>query len=567
MLQRITVHNLALIRDLEIEFSPELNVLSGETGAGKSIIVDSLMLLIGARYDKSMLKYGEDKGFVEGVFTCDDRSVAENAGIDAEDGIMIVTRKFFKDGRNDIRVNGKQMTTAMLRELMQSFVDIYGQNEYQSLLKVTEQRKILDFFVFGGDDSLLKKQRELFDAHRSVLAEMNKLGDERTRAQRIDILKYQIDEIERAAVKEGEEDKLLERRHILMSAERIKTALAESYGALAGDDGGASQAVSDALRDLSSIESLDDKYAALHERLRSVSIELDDIAESVKDEIDGIDGSEKELDEVVSRLDKLRAIKSKYGAFDAMQRFLADAKQELDRAENGAELFAELGAKEAKLKRELYENSAKLSDKRRTGAVVMQDRIMTELADLGMAKAKFEVRFKPEPSVEDFTKAVTANGFDDIEFYLSPNAGMPLMPLAKIISGGEMSRFMLAVKLVSGNGGSIDTMIFDEIDTGISGAIGLSVAKKLCRLSRGRQVLCVTHLAQIAAMADAHFYIDKYDDEIGTVTRVTALDRQGQIGEVSRLSGTQGVSSTSDKNAAEMKSWADGFKAEIANGQ
>lgn len=564
MLQRITVHNLALIRDLEIEFSPELNVLSGETGAGKSIIVDSLMLLIGARYDKSMLKYGEDKGFVEGVFTCDDMTAAENAGIDAEDGMLIVTRKFFKDGRNDIRVNGKQMTTAMLRELMQSFVDIYGQNEYQSLLKVTEQRKILDFFVFGSDDGALKKQRELFDAHKAVLSEMNKLGDEQARAQRIDILKYQIDEIEQAAVKEGEEDKLLERRHILMSAERIKTALADSYGAIDGDESGVSGQVSDAMRSLSAISALDDKYASLHERLRSVSIELDDIAECIKDEMESLDSGERELDEVVARLDKIRAIKSKYGAYDAMQRFLSEAKQELDRAENGAELFTELSAKEAKLRRELYENSELISEKRRSGAVVMQDRIMSELCDLGMAKSKFEVRFKPEPSIDEFLKTVTALGFDDIEFYLSPNAGMPPMPLAKIISGGEMSRFMLAVKLVSGNGGSIDTMIFDEIDTGISGAIGLSVAKKLCRLSRGRQVLCVTHLAQIAAMADAHFYIDKYDDEIGTVTRVTALDRDGQIGEVSRLSGTQGISSSSDKNAAEMKSWADGFKAEIS---
>ena len=200
MLQRITIHNLALIRDLEIEFSDELNVFSGETGAGKSIIVDSLMLLVGARYDKSLIKFGAESGYVEGVFDFKDDAPLIAAGIDCEDGIFIVTRKFTKDGRNDIRVNGKQMTTAMLRELMQNYVDIYGQNEYQSLMKITEQRKILDYFVFKTDDARLKTQRELYNEYKKVKADMTALGDEAARAQRIDILKYQIDEIDRKSV-------------------------------------------------------------------------------------------------------------------------------------------------------------------------------------------------------------------------------------------------------------------------------------------------------------------------------------------------------------------------------
>lgn len=554
---------MALIRDLEIDFSSELNVLSGETGAGKSIIVDSLMLLIGARYDKSLLKYGEDKGFVEGVFCCEDTTPLEDLGIECEDGLLIVSRKFFKDGRNDIRVNGKQVTTAMLRELMQNYVDIYGQNEYQSLLKIIEQRKILDSYVFKGNDAPLKRQRELYDEYKSVCAEMRSLGDEQARAQKIDILKYQIDEIESAKVEPDEEQRLVERRHILMSAERIKTALAEGYDRLDGDSG-AAVAVSDAIRTLSYVGSFGEKYEALHERLRSVSIELDDIAESIKDELDGMDAGERELDGIIDRLDKIRSLKSKYGAYDVMQKFLENAKAELDRAENGAENYEKLCKKEAKLKIELYDSCVELSKLRRDGAKKMEGQILAELADLGMAKSKFEVVFGAMPDADDFTKTVTAIGFDEFEFYLSPNAGMPLMPLAKIISGGEMSRFMLSVKLVAGNSGSIDTMIFDEIDTGISGDVGLSVAKKLCRLSRGRQVLCVTHLAQIAAMADAHFYIDKYDDDAGTVTRVTSLDENGKIGEVSRLSGTRGVAGTSDKSAAELKAWCNAYKNDIS---
>ncbi len=564
MLQRITIRNLALIKDLEIEFVPYLNVFSGETGAGKSIIVDSLMLLVGGRYDKSLLKFGEDSGFVEGVFDFKNSEPLTDAGIDCEDGIFIVTRKFYRDGKNDIRVNGKQMTTAMLRELMQNFVDIYGQNEYQSLLKVSEQRKIFDFFVFKHDE-LLKTQRELYDQYKAVLAEMRSLGDEQARAKRIDILNYQIDEIKACDVKEGEEQALIDRRHVLLSSERIKNALAECIERLDGD-GGANGGVSDSIHALSGISSFGERYDALNERLRSVSIELDDILECVRDEFDGIDGSERELDEVNNRLDKIRALKSKYGSYEAMRKFLADAAIELDRAIHGAEMYDALCKKEHDLKTRLYTNSVKLSEKRHDGAELIKKKILTELADLGMANSQFEVMFKDAPTEDNFTDKVTAVGFDEFEFYLSPNIGQPLLPLAKIISGGEMSRFMLAIKLITGDMTDIGTMIFDEIDTGISGAIGLCVAKKLAQLSRGHQVLCVTHLPQIAAMADGQYFIEKIQVDGDTSTRVRALDRSGMIGEISRLSGTKGVSLSSDKNATELKDWSDRFKSELKKG-
>lgn len=562
MLQRIKIHNLALIRDLEIEFTPELNIFTGETGAGKSIIVDSLMLLVGARFDRSLLKFGADNGFVEGVFDFKNSEPLIEAGVDCEDGIFIVTRKFYKDGKNDIRVNGKQMTTAMLRELMQNYVDIYGQNEYQSLLKTTEQRKILDFFVFKSEGSELEKQRELYNEYKNLCKEMQSLGDENARAQRIDILKYQLDEIAAADIREGEEEKLLERRHILMSAERIKNALAECLTGLSGDDG-ASSALSVATRALSSVTSFGEEYSELGERLRSVAIELDDIAESVNDKLEGMDGSERELDEVAARLDKLRALKSKYGNYSAMQKFIAEAKAELEKAENGAELYEKMCERERILRKELYESCVKLSQMRRDGAVRLQERILFELRDLGMEKSQFETIFRPQPNYETFLDYTTASGFDDFEFYLSPNVGQPLLPLAKIISGGEMSRFMLAVKLVTGDLSGIETMIFDEVDTGISGAIGLCVAKKLAILSRGHQVLCVTHLPQIAAMADGHYFIEKTETDGDTVTKVSALDRVGMIDEVSRLSGMKGISGTSNKNAGELKDFADSFKSEI----
>lgn len=562
MLKRITISNLALIKVSEIEFVPELNVFSGETGAGKSIVVDSLMLLVGGRYDKSLLKFGEESGFVEGVFDFTDATPLLAAGIDCEDGIIIVSRKFYRDGRNDIRVNGKQMTTAMLRELMQSFVDIYGQNEYQSLLKVGEQRKLLDFFIFKNNDAPLKKQRELYDEYKRLVKDMQALGDETARAQRIDILSYQIDEIKSAAVLPDEEQSLIDRRRVLMASERIKNALADCVARLDGENC-AGDSVSDCMRALSSISSFGEVYTQLHDRLKSVSIELDDICECVKDELDGMAGGERELDDITARLDKLRSLKSKYGAYDAMQKFLTNAQKELDNAQNGAELYADMCKREKQLRETLVNSCKKLSELRRAGAVVMRDKILAELNELGMANSAFETVFAPIPEGDDVINRITATGFDEFEFYLSPNIGQPLLPLAKIISGGEMSRFMLAVKLITGDLSNIGTMIFDEIDTGISGAIGLCVAKKLAKLSRGHQVLCVTHLPQIAAMADGHYYIEKSENSGDTITKVTSLDRVGMIGEVSRLSGTRGVSTSSDKNAAELKDWSDKFKSEL----
>ncbi|MDE6618588.1 MAG: DNA repair protein RecN [Clostridiales bacterium] len=561
MLQRITIHNLALIKHLEIEFNSQLNVFSGETGAGKSIIVDSLMLLVGGRYDKSLLKFGEDSGYVEGVFDFNDSTPLESMGVDCEDGIFIVTRKFTKDGKNDIRVNGKQMTTAMLRELMQNYVDIYGQNEYQSLLKISEQKKILDYFVFKTDGKPLERQKHLYDEYKKLCTEMESLGDETARAQRIDVLNYQIDEIVKADVKPDEEQQLLDRRHVLMAAERIKNALAECYAALDDGDCSVTENMDGAMRAMSGIASFGEKFSELESRLKSVSIELDDIAECVRDELNGMDGSEQELDEVSSRLDKIRALKSKYGAYESMQKFLTEAKAEAERLSRGADLYNELCKKESVAKKALYDNSKLLSDMRRKGAVDLQKRIVSELGDLGMAKSSFEVVFAEMPNYDEFATHVTSSGFDSLQFYLSPNVGQPLLPLIKIISGGEMSRFMLAIKLVTGDLSSIGTMIFDEVDTGISGAIGLCVAKKLAQLSRGHQVLCVTHLAQIAAMADGHYFIEKSEKNGDTQTSVTPLDRSGMIGEISRLSGTKGVSSSSDKSATELKDFCDTFKS------
>lgn len=561
MLKRLTVKNLALISYLELEFGAKLNILSGETGAGKSIIVDSLMLLLGGKYDKTLLKYGENSGFVEGVFECANAAELLNSIGADEDELIIVNRKFFEDGRNDIRVNGKMMTALMLKSFMSHLVDIYGQNEFQSLLKVQEQRRILDCYL--KSEKLEALSKTYFD-YKAAVRDCDSLGDAEKRAREIDLLRFQIDEIKKAAVTSGEEEQLVERRRIIMSAERIAGALSAALAQLENDEGTDLPSLADVARkELVSVSGFDKNYETLADRLQSVEIELSDIADTLHNELDKVKFDEKELDKIEKRLEVVRSLKRKYGNCEAMEAFVKKSEAELVRLENGAADYDSLLQRKQSLETDLYNLCCEVSSDRKEGAKKMERAVETELSELGMDKAKFEIIFTALPSRDDFAKTVTQSGADKFEFYLSPNVGQPLKPLAKIISGGELSRFMLAIKIVSSAIDGIDTLIFDEIDTGISGAIGQAVAQKLAKLSRNSQVLCVTHLAQIAAMADSHYFISKHTVEGDTKTEVVKLDRNGEIDEISRLSGAKNISATSTATAQELKIWSDNYKSSL----
>ena len=565
MLSRLTIVNIALIKRLELEFSPNLNVLSGETGAGKSIIVDGLLLLLGARYDKTLLRFGETSGFVEGVFdvTPAVRPTLAELGLE-DDDVLIVTRRFTADGRSEIRVNGRTVAASMLRTMTASLVDIYGQNEYQTLADKAEHLRILDYFVRDKTAEVLPVLAAAYKRYREIVRELSSLGDIAERAQNIDILQYQIDEITAAKIKPGEENALRERRKLIAAAERVCDALGTVANCLTeGDEPTAHTQIGVALKALGSVGDVKDEYAELYDRLKSVSIELADIADTAVNELDGMNFDEHEIDRLEKRYDLITSCKRKYGDYEKMTAFLEDAKARLYKLEHCSELYEQLTAEKAEVLAELGDLCGRLSDIRRAGAIEFAALMKEELSGLGMENCEFEIVFADKPVAETLEKSVSANGFDDAEFYLSPNAGQPLKPLIKIISGGEMSRFMLALKVISSRTDDIPTLIFDEVDAGIGGIVGQAVAKKLARISRAHQVLCVTHLPQIASMADNHYRIAKRVEDGSTVTEVTLLTPEEVIDEISRLSGSKDITATTQATAAEMKAWSDDYKRTI----
>lgn len=566
MLRKLTIKNFALISDLELEFGEQLNILSGETGAGKSIIVDCLMLLSGGRYDKNMLRFGTTSGFIEGVFYVGAEQGSVFADyLDDGDDVLIVTRRFNTEGKNEIKINGRTVNLSMLKALAVCLVDICGQNEHQTLADIANHIKVIDYYVRHNCTEIKRRISENYIHYLKIKQELEDIGDAKTRAINLDIYKYQLDEIETANVKENEEKELLDTRRLYLSAEKICSTLSET-GMLLRENENEPTAVEllrTAISRLSALCSYGERYGEWVDRLKSASLEIEDVAESVIDELDGLDFSQVQMDKLEKRLDVLRNIRKKYGDFEAMTAHKAELIKKLDDIENSEENYERLIEKKSAIIERLYEDSVTLSEIRRSGARELSEAVVKELSELGMADSVFEVRFSELPAREECERCISSNGLDTVEFYLSPNVGQPLKPLVKIISGGELSRLMLALKVVSSAVDDTPTVVFDEIDTGISGRVGLEIAKKLARLAKTKQLLCVTHLPQIAAMADSHYFIDKYTDGEQTFTRVTALDEDGSVDEVSRLSGGRDISGAALKNALQMKQWSDEYKKSL----
>ncbi|MBR2967995.1 MAG: DNA repair protein RecN [Clostridia bacterium] len=562
MLKSIVIKNLALIEQAELEFGEGLNVLSGETGAGKSIIVDAIMLLLGAKYDKSLLRFGAQSGFVEGVFelTPSAREILADMGYDDEDEVVIC-RRFFVDGKNDVRVNGRAATASMVKRLTEKLVDIYGQHEYVSVAKACEQGRLFDYYIRENISCELSALEEKVSKYNEVCSKLDSIGTSGDRERLIDVLKYQIDEIEKAKVKRGEEDELTSKRKIIASAEKINTALSTTLNALSESEICAMSQIEQAQSALGSISQLG--YESLYERIVALKYELSDIAESVRDELDR-DFDVTDLDKIEQRLQTIKNLRKKYGDFDQMTEFFDESSKRLYELENSDKIYAKLTAEKKKLLDEIYTLSLKISEIRKQKAVKFEQEIERHLSELGMESVKFKVNFAPFALREDCEKYVSPRGMDKIEFYFSPNKGQPLAPMTKIISGGEMSRFMLALKVVNGEKDDIPTMIFDEIDVGISGTTGRAVAQKLMQIALGHQVLCVTHLPQIAAMASEQFFIEKSVVGEQTYTNVTKLSDSGMIKEIARLSGGLGVTSQAETAAAELKKWCDDYKKSLS---
>ena len=559
MLRTLYLKNVALVDEAEIAFSEGLNVLSGETGAGKSVILDSIDFVLGAKADKGMIRSGQSECSVRAEFSCDPellRPVLEELDLEESDTLLIV-RRVNADGRSSLRVNGCPMTAAMLRKLTSRLVDVHGQSEHFFLLKEANQLRLLD--QIAGTREAREKVGELLKERRVLQEKLSSLGgDEGERERRADILRFQIEELENAALKEGEEEELLALRAKYQNAEKILGGLKTVRDALLSD-GGAADAVNIAHRGLLSIVRYGD-YDALSERLENALAELEDIGETAESLAEELDIDEREAERVENRLDEIRSLKKKYGgSVEEALSFLARAREELSLLENSAEECEKLRERLENNSVLLYAACRKLTELRKAGAEGFTERVVGELRTLNIPSARFEIAFEPY-SEEDLPR-VNSDGLDRVRFLFSANAGEPPKELGKIISGGEMSRFMLAVKAQLSSLGSIGTYIFDEIDAGIGGKTARVVAEKFSAIARSTQIIAVSHLAQIAAFADREFLIEKQEAEGRTFSRIRLLGEEERREELVRLLGGD-RSESALRHADELLESARAYKSE-----
>lgn len=563
MLAQLTIENIALIDKLELDLKNGLNILSGETGAGKSIIIDSLNFVLGERADKSLIRYGTDYAIVQAVFeeyvTPSVSEYLDDIGIECED-VLIIRRKMSVDGKNECRINGRVSTLSILKGLTELLVDIHGQHEHQSLLKSANHIKLLDDI---GAAKIASVKQDVAKEHTRYIAlkrELSRFGDESERERKLDILSFQIDEIEKADVKDGEEDELFQARKRIRNMEKIMSALSDAKNTLDGyDSSSVSASIKNSSNLLGTISSYDDTVAPLIDRLDDAKIEIKDIADTLSDMLERLDFDARSAEKIEERLEVVRNILHKYGGnFDNLQKFYEDAKKEAELLSGAAQTVEDLQVEIEKAKSGLQKSARKLTELRQEVANKFESDITRELKDLGMGGSTFKVDFVTTDDVDQ----ISANGADTIEFLFSANVGEPMKPLAKIISGGEMSRFMLAFKNIVAGVDGIGTMVFDEIDTGISGNISAVVSEKMCNISRDRQVIAVTHMPSLAAMADNHYLIAKSTENGKTLTHINLLE--DDTDEVARLIGGNDYSQFAVPHAKEMKAWAERYKQSLA---
>lgn len=558
MLELLHIENIAIIEAADIEFAPGFNALTGETGAGKSIVIDSLSAVLGQRTSRELIRTGAEKAFVSAAFSGMAPELTEELGIQPEaDGTLLLQREIQTDGKNVCRVNGRPVTVGQLRALGARLLNIHGQHDGQQLLD--EEQHIVYLDSFGRVESLAITYAEKYKNFTDIRRQIGALQmDEAEKARRVDTLQYQIEELRRAKLTPGEEEELTARRGMLRNAEKFLDAVAGADYALNGDDsgGGALSALRQAQDALSGVRHLDDAFGQLYERLGEAYSEVYDIAATVEDKRGELDVSPGELDRVESRMDLLYRLKKKYGAtVEDMLDYQARCEAELAQIEDAGDTLARLEQALSKAEKETRQAAQALSDARKAAAEQLTSQILAELQQLDMGKIRFAVNFAEKP--------LDSDGMDTVRFLMSANVGEELRPIHKIASGGELARIMLAMKNVLSEQDHVGTMVFDEVDTGVSGRAAQKVAEKMARISRRKQVLCVTHLPQLAAMADTHFSVEKGERGGRTYTEVRRLDREQRRRELARLTGGSHVSQTMLDGAEELLVQAEKFRAEL----
>ncbi len=557
MLSVLHIENIAVIEQAEILFEGGFNVLTGETGAGKSIVIDAISAILGERTYRDVIRTGANRAFVSAIFTNIPQYdwFSENQ-VEFDTQELQVQREIYADGRNVCRVNGRPVSVASLKKLGGRLINIHGQHDSQQLFDEENHLTYLD--AFARDEQELEAYQQAFSAMQSVQREIQKLSmDESEKLRLVETLTFQIEEIRAANLVSGEEEQLKERRKVLQNAEKLSDALRMADEALYGGDSsdGAAGLLSNAEHALSRVSTIGADMQTLHQKISDLMYSVQDAADELRAMRDDLSYSEGELEEIEERLDALHKLKRKYGAsVEDVLAYLADSEQRLDEIEFASDRIETLKKREAELQKETIRQGEILREKRLSAAQAMESRICDELRQLDMPKIRFVCEFTPQQPMQ--------TGLDSVRFLMSANVGENLKPLSKVASGGELARIMLAMKQVLAQQDGVPTLIFDEVDAGVSGRAAQKVAYKLWTVSKGRQVLCVTHLPQIAAMADAEYTVEKRVENERTYTSVLHLDESGRKQELARLIGGSMITETTLAGAAELLRLAEEAKSE-----
>lgn len=545
MLSQLFIKNIAVIESASIDFENGFNVFTGETGAGKSILIDAINAVLGGRTSRDLVRTGENKAFVSAVFSeisQKAKAVLEELGYEDEGEELMISREISAEGKNICKINSRPATVSVLKQLSGVLIDVHGQHD--SVILQNPELHIGYIDAFGNTFSELSAYSESYKKMKETERAIRKISmDDSDKEARIDLLKYQIGEIEAAAIESGEEDELLALSKRIKSSENIMELVSETVSALDGDDGGegALDELETVIKNAEELAEYFPDFEGISEKFKSTYYELEEFANDVKSCADELDFDPQLQNRTEKRLDEIFRLKRKYGgSVESVLAYYDKAVKELDGIEFSEERLEKLNKEYSVLKKDTEEKASVLTKKRLSAAKAFEHAVMDELSYLNMPNVRFSVNFEHA----DFSES----GCDSIEFYIATNAGEPLKPLIKIASGGELSRIMLSIKNVLADKDNVDTLIFDEVDTGISGSAAQKVGKKLKQVSKGRQIICVTHLAQVAAFADNHLLISKATENGKTFTSVTSLDKEGRIAELARIMG--GEITDSLKNSA-----------------
>lgn len=550
MLQELSIKDFAIIDEIQISFQPKMTVLTGETGAGKSIIIDALGLLAGGRGSTEFIRKGEKKAVIQGLFTlpreANTYNILEEYGIDSEDGQIILQRNLYRGGRNICRINGMMVNLATLRKVGETLIDIHGQNEHQELMKPENHIDLLD--EYDKKTSELRNQYQVvYQNYRKLKLSMEKKeADEKAWAQRLDMLNFQVKEIGEAGLKINEEDELVEEKNKLDNFQAIHDALELSYQILSGEKIDVVGNLGNAMNELSDVSDLSENLQEINTKISDAFYSLEDVARDISDELDSMEWNGERLNEIEERLELIHQLKRKYGdTIEDILHYHSRIVKELREMENAEQNSEKQERQLSEALEKVKELAIKLSKQRKKSAKKLEKMIHKQLSALYMDKAVFEVKFLNNSKLY-------SKGIDKVEFYIQTNPGEEMGPLAKIASGGELSRIMLALKTIFSQKMGVTSIIFDEVDTGVSGRVAQAIAEKISQISNNSQVLCITHLPQVAAIADNHYYISKSVNDGRTETSLEELDEKQKIREIARMLSGSEITELTLKHAEEL---------------